>query len=211
MYKISHIKRTESEPQILKDKGKGWTDNFIFKRKENPQYKHSWVKDKVNYHDELILALSLMTAEHCSYCDKYPLDGRAKSDNQIDHFQPISNPSFYHLVYEWNNLYLSCAGCNKSKLAQYSDLILRPDVEDYIASEYFFFDTSTGEILVNETNGIEKSERAKETIKVFKLNHPSIINFRLRAIRNYLRDKKNTETTLNINDYDYRNFLEELL
>lgn len=211
MYKISHIKRTESEPQILKDKGKKWTDDFTAKREANSKHKNSWIKDKINYHDEFVSALEKLTDFHCSYCDKYPLDGRAKSDNQIDHFQPISKPSFYHLVYEWNNLYLSCAGCNKSKLAQYSDLILRPDVEDYIASEYFFFDTGTGEILVNEINGTEKSERAKETIKVFKLNHPSIIKFRLRAIRNYLRDKKNTETILNINDYDYRNFLEELL
>jgi uncharacterized protein (TIGR02646 family) len=211
MYKLDATKRIQLKPQILSSKGAEWTDDFLEKRKINSKYKHSWIKNGINYHDEFVSALENLTDFHCSYCDKYPLDGRAKIDYQIDHFQPISENVFYHLVYEWNNLYLSCGGCNKSKLAQYSDLILRPDASDYIASEYFFFDTGTGEILVNEINGIEKSDRAKKTIEVFKLNHPSIIKFRLRAIKNYSRDKKIAEINLNVNDYDYRNFIEQLL
>ncbi len=211
MYKIDAAKRNDLKPQILSNDGNKWTEDFLEKRRINPKYKHSWIKDSINHHNEFVSALEKLTEFHCSYCDKYPLDGRAKIDCQIDHFQPISESMFYHLVYEWNNLYLSCGGCNKSKLAQYSDLILRPDAEDYVPSEYFFFDTSTGEILVNEVNGTIKSDRAKKTIEVFKLNHPSIIKFRLRAIKNYSRDKKTAETQLNIHDYDYRNFIEQLL
>ena len=211
MYKLDPTKRILLKPNVLSTKAKEWTEEFLKKRDINSKFKYTWVKDKINYHDEFVSALEKLTDFHCSYCDKYPLDGRAKIDYQIDHFQPISESLFYHLVYEWNNLYLSCGGCNKSKLAQYSDLILRPDAEDYVSSEYFFFDTSTGEILVNEIIGTTKSNRAKKTIEVFKLNHPSIIKFRLRAIKNYSRDKKIAETQLNIHDYDYRNFIEQLL
>ncbi|PWK29202.1 uncharacterized protein (TIGR02646 family) [Arcicella aurantiaca] len=211
MYKIPNIKRTESEPQILKDKGKEWTDDFIAKRKVNPKYKHSWIKNRVNYHDKISQSLGKITDFHCSYCDEYPLDERAKIDNQIDHFKPISKTEFIHLAYEWTNLYLSCGGCNKSKLAQYSDLILRPDADNYIASDYFFFDPITGIIEINETKGKEYVERAITTIDVFNLNHPSIVKKRKKAIKNFLSEKSNSGTQLNINDYDYRNFIEQLL
>jgi uncharacterized protein (TIGR02646 family) len=211
MYKIESLKRIQSEPQILKEKGQEWTKYFVDKRTQNAKHQHTWHKDGVNYHDELSQALGQITEYHCSYCDEYPLDERAKIDNQIDHFKPISIAEFYHLAYEWTNLYLSCGGCNKSKLAQFSDLILRPDAEDYVATDYFFFDITTGIIEINETKGEEYMVRALITRDIFNLNHPSIVIKRKRAIRNFLRDKSISGNFLNINDYDYRNFLEELL
>ena len=96
-------------------------------------------------------------------------------------------------------------------MAKYNDLILRPDAEDYLPNDYFLFDTTTGEILINETKGIEYSERAKMTRDIFDLNHPSVVEKRLNAINNFMRDRKLGETLLDINDYDYRNFIEELL
>jgi uncharacterized protein (TIGR02646 family) len=208
MYKI--YRTTESIPKVLEDNAQAWTEEYILKKKQNSKHQHHWH----NSHDKIYIALSTLTAEHCSYCDKYPLDERAKSDVQIDHFKPISKLEFRILAYEWTNLYLSCGGCNKSKLAQYSDLIIRPDDENYDPNDYFFFDTETAEILVNKTSTTAYIQRAKRTIEVFKLNHPSIIKFRLRAIKNYLRDKKSAKIEkkeLNINDYDYRNFIEQLL
>jgi uncharacterized protein (TIGR02646 family) len=211
MYKINFLKRIQSEPLILKEKGQEWTKDFVAKRIKNAKHKHTWLKNGVNYHDELSLALGKITDYHCSYCDEYPLDERAKIDNQIDHFKPISKAQFLHLAYEWTNLYLSCGGCNKSKLAKYSDLILRPDAEDYVATDYFFFDTISGIIEINETKGKKYTQRAEMTRDIFDLNHPSIVKKRKNAIKNYLRDKSISDNPLNINDYDYRNFLEEFL
>lgn len=211
MYKIEAQKRSQAKPLILIEKGQEWTTDFVEKRKQNSKHKHSWIKNGVNYHDNISQSLGKITDYHCSYCDEYPLDERAKIDNQIDHFKPISKTEFIHLAYEWTNLYLSCGGCNKSKLAQYSDLILRPDAEDYVASEYFFFDPVSGMIEINETKGKEYVERAITTIDVFDLNHPSIVKKRKKAIKHFLSEKSNLETQLNINDYDYRNFIEQLL
>jgi uncharacterized protein (TIGR02646 family) len=211
MYKIDFQERIKAKPQILKNKGQEWTIDFVEKRKQNPKHKHSWHKNGVNYHDEISQALGKITDYHCSYCDEYPLDERAKIDNQIDHFKPISKTEFIHLAYEWINLYLSCGGCNKSKLAQYNDLILRPDDKDYNPIDYFFFDTFTGIIEINETKGDEYAERARITREIFDLNHPSIIKKRKKAIKNFLNDKTKTDNKLNINDYDYRNFIAELL
>ena len=211
MYKIDTQKRLQEEPLILKEKGQEWTDDFVEKRTQNPHHKHTWKKKSINYHDKISNALGELTEYHCSYCDEYPLDERAKIDKQIDHFKPISKTEFIYLAYSWTNLYLSCGGCNKSKLAQYNDLILRPDADDYFASDYFFFNPITGIIEINETKGKEFVERAVKTRDVFDLNHPSIVKKRKKAIKNFLSDKVNAETTLNINDYDYRNFIEQLL
>ena len=211
MYKIKTQKRIQAEPLILIEKGQEWSDDFVEKKSQNPKHKHTWVKNSINHHDEISQALGELTEYHCSYCDEYPLDERAKIDNQIDHFKPISKIEFIHLAYIWTNLYLSCGGCNKSKLAQYSDLILRPDADDYIASDYFFFDTISGIIEINETKGKEYVERAVKTRDIFDLNHPSIVKKRKKAIKNFLNAKSHTDIKLNIHDYDYRNFIEQLL
>ncbi|MDZ7898588.1 MAG: HNH endonuclease [Arcicella sp.] len=205
MYKI--YRTPESKPKILEDNAKAWTEDYLLKRGQNPNYKHHWHSS----HNEIFEALSILTAEHCSYCDKYPLDERAKSDVQIDHFKPISKLEFRILAYEWMNLYLACGGCNKSKLAQYSDLIIRPDDEDYDPLDYFFFDIETAEILVNKASGNYYIQKAEKTIEVFKLNHKSIIKFRKRAIENFLKAQKIGFDNFNIDDYDYRNFIAELL
>ena len=206
MYKIEIIKRIQSKPEILRLKGQEWTDNFLDKRKQNPKHKHSWTQDKINYHAQFYQALGEITAYHCSYCDEFPIDQRVK---QIDHFKPVSG--FLDLVYEWSNLYLSCVGCNTSKMAKYNDLILRPDAQDYVPTDYFLFDTTTGEILINERKGNEYAERAKMTRDIFDLNNPSIIEKRLKAVSNFNRDRKLGEVSLDIDNYDYRNFIEELL
>jgi uncharacterized protein (TIGR02646 family) len=205
MYKI--YRTAESKPKILEDNAQIWTEEYLFKKNQNSKHQHHWH----SFHDEIYTALAILTAEHCSYCDKYPLDERAKSDVQIDHFKPISELAFRVLAFEWTNLYLACGGCNKSKLAQYSDLIIRPDDENYNPTDYFFFDVETAEILVNKTNGNTFIQRAEKTIEVFKLNHKSIIKFRKRAIENFLKIQKSGFDDFNINDYDYRNFIEQLL
>lgn len=206
MYKIEIFKRVQSKPEILGLKYQEWTDSFIEKKKQNPKHKHSWVQDKVNYHPQFYNALGKLTAYHCSYCDEFPIDQRVK---QIDHFKPVSD--FNHLVYEWSNLYLSCVGCNFAKKAKYNDLLLRPDAENYVPSDYFLFDTTTGEILINERKGHDYIERAKITRDIFDLNNPSIVEKRLKAVNNFIRDKKLGENSFDIDNYDYRNFIEELL
>ena len=96
-------------------------------------------------------------------------------------------------------------------MAKYNDLILRPDAQDYVPTDYFLFDTTTGEILINERKGNEYAERAKMTRDIFDLNNPSIIEKRLKAVSNFNRDRKLGEVSLDIDNYDYRNFIEELL
>jgi len=64
---------------------------------------------------------ALMDAQHkkCCFCER--LIG---TDGDVEHFrpkqaykqavgEPLQRPGYYWLAYEWDNLYLSCTGCNQ--------------------------------------------------------------------------------------------------
>ena len=97
-------------PDWLAAKYTEWGEEYERRKKVNSTYKFSWRTyqgKKVNVH--LVPVLVKMTKDHCSFCDGYPM--RAFGGNSIEHFKPKSNPRYYRLAYQWENLFLSCPVC----------------------------------------------------------------------------------------------------
>lgn len=116
-------------PAFIADNWEEIGKSYEARRQQEPNYDFTWKqinKQKINH-----IALKILieqTNDHCSYCDKYPPH---KGDNSIDHFKPKTNPLYYTLVCQWENLYLACKHCQDSKRSEYDDLLLRPDADDF--------------------------------------------------------------------------------
>ena len=116
--------------------------------------------------------LSLQTQHHCSYCDAFPI---GSADKTIDHFRPKGNPLFYHLAYDWENLFWTCADCQKEKGEQFEESLLRPDFPTYAFHHFFIYNFNTHNIDPNPNSSCEDQLRAEFTIRIFKLNDLSRI------------------------------------
>jgi uncharacterized protein (TIGR02646 family) len=110
------------------------------------------------------------TDEHCSYCDGFPLNSTGIPE--LDHFQPKG--SFPSLAFDWNNLYLACSACNREKLEQWDDALLRPDSPGYGFGRFFKFDTLSGALSPHPGVSEEDQLRARRTIEIFGLNRDDL-------------------------------------
>jgi uncharacterized protein (TIGR02646 family) len=157
------IKFTRSAiPKCLK-KYKQWGREYA--TKQSPKfYWHQYQKRSV--HSILIQELEKLTANHCSFCDGYPLG--AQSRQTIEHFRPKSK--YPKLAYVWHNLFLCCDVCQNAKGENYNKKLLKPDAIDYEFNRYFKIKAKTGEIVINPTASIEDKERAQITIGIYDLN-----------------------------------------
>lgn len=57
---------------------------------------------------------ALLEDQHarCAWCER----PRDRLEFEVEHFRPKSGAhAYWWLAYEWDNLYLSCAGCNRAK------------------------------------------------------------------------------------------------
>lgn len=133
---------------------------------------------------------------HCFYCDNYP---PLSDDDTIDHFKPKSKPKFYHLVCTWDNLYLACGHCQKSKGTKYDDLLLRPDEIDYSFSKYFGYNFDNDEIYVNPSADILTQKRAEKTLEIFDFNHVG-----LKKLRYFFRKLLEKEPSIELSDLPFR-------
>ncbi|SOD79915.1 HNH endonuclease [Spirosoma fluviale] len=68
-------------------------------------------------------ALEVIYLKKCAYCES---DGKEAAPFQVDHYRPKkgvkddpAHPGYYWLAYEWSNLILSCANCNRPKSTQF--------------------------------------------------------------------------------------------
>lgn len=158
-----------------------------------------WHTEKVgesSLYLELKKELGYISDNHCFYCDNYP---PLSDDDTIDHFKPKSRPEFYHLVCAWNNLYLACGHCQKSKFTQYDDLLLRPDEIDYSFDKYFNYNFDNDEILINPQADDISKERAEITLRVFDFNHVG-----LKKLRYYFRKLFDKDPTIELTDLPFR-------
>jgi uncharacterized protein (TIGR02646 family) len=163
------------KPEILAEAEAEITADYINRRAEKPGYQFQWPqKEGVKLNQHLLPVLKTQTEDHCSYCDGFPLQ---KGNYTIDHFQPKSQPAFYHLVVEWTNLYLCCHICQQ-KSDNYNDFLLRPDAADYQFEEYFIYEYNSQELKPNPAKPATNQLRASETIRIFDLNHPGLISSR---------------------------------
>jgi uncharacterized protein (TIGR02646 family) len=188
------VERPEA-PQFLKDNWQKWGEEFQKNKEENSSFSFQWKqynKQKVN-HLLLPILKDEMHKDHCVYCDGY-----LRSSETIEHFRPKSR--FHLLVYQWENLFYACTICQKNKLEEFDEKLLKPDEEDYSFEKYFLYNFSSGEIEINPSSTIIEQERAKKTIKLLKLNDEGLCKQRKREKKHY--DNK---------DYEQKNFIKNII
>lgn len=197
--------RTDA-PEILRANSEAWGKEYALKKAANPSHRFQWKSIKKNRANTIIIPhLKSMTDEHCSYCDSYPL---GKSDKTIDHFLPKGDERFYHLVYEWTNLFLCCADCQSYKKEQYDPNLLRPDDLGYLFYTYFNYNTKSHMIEVNPLATAGEQAKAHTTIEIFGLNDTKHVRTREAFYREYYWEEEKGGTP-NLNDFPYR-FMFEL-
>jgi uncharacterized protein (TIGR02646 family) len=186
-------------PQYLTDNWEKWGLAYAKKKQANSTYTFQWkqyTKKKVN---QLLLPfLTAQTDAHCSYCDHFPM---GISDDTIDHFSPKGDSRFYHLVYNWLNLYYCCADCQRAKMESYDFGLLRPDDEVFSFERYFIVKFATGEIESNPSANEDEQMRASTTISILQLNDNARCTSRKHAIQRF---QAVNETDRDLNDFPYR-------
>lgn len=156
-------------PQYLADNWEKWSERYAQNKTQDTSHTFQWVTHKgKRLNQKLLPLLTQQTQAHCSYCDAYPMK---ISDETIDHFKPKGSSQFYHLVFQWQNLYYCCADCQKSKWESYHNDLLRPDDIDFSFQRYFIINYSTGEIQSNPAASEREKECADVTIEILGLNH----------------------------------------
>jgi uncharacterized protein (TIGR02646 family) len=191
-------------PDILQNNWEEWGERYHQKRNENPAFRFAWPVVEGQRLNHLILPhLRAQTQEHCSYCDKFPLDERNNSDNTIDHFKPKSVPEFFREVCKWENLYLACRGCQDAKRSSFDNQLLRPDSEEYSFGKFYVYNYSTHEIEVRDDILPEDQQRAILTRNILQLNDRSMCKARAYAYKRYLADDNPL-----VDDYNFRYIFE---
>ena len=152
-------------PTLFAQNAARWTVAWRERRGAEPSARFVWPTVDGQRADQLIRpVLRLMTEDHCSYCDVFSVWEAGAS---VDHFRPKS--SFVEHAFEWPNLFVACAECQK-RLDRYDDRLLKPDDEDYTFDRYFIYDVESGRIEPNPQANEAEAARARITIELFKLN-----------------------------------------
>lgn len=159
-------------------------------------YWHKVAGEPVN--QKLLPLLKAQTQSHCSFCDSFPVS--PPSRDTIEHFRPKSR--FPREAFHWPNLYFCCDHCQQKEATEVEESVLRPDAADYEFDRYFRWDFSTGELLPNERSSSADQQRARETIRFYRLNEKHS-GQRKREARRFLK-----LTDEHLDDWPYRDFLE---
>lgn len=129
--------------------------------------------------DHTILGDSLYSVQdgYCAYCETYL---KSKAQGHIEHLERRSEHQ--EKTFDWNNLFFSCL--SRTSCGKYKDEhgirfsrgnIVDPSQENL--SDFFTFNM-IGEILAKDGAG---KHRAEETIRVFNLNDPGLVQKRRSA------------------------------
>jgi uncharacterized protein (TIGR02646 family) len=179
-------------PDFLTKNYQRWGIQYQTRRNKNPNAIFFWTTYKRTRINKLLLPIlmkmtSILGEEenaHCSFCDGFPI--QPVSANSIEHFRPKS--LFPLLAYAWENLFYCCSKCQESKLEDFDERLLKPDVLDYSFEYYFQYDSKTGKIVSNpdrlESN-FQDFQRAEKTIELYGLNEHGRPMARKRTIRQY--------------------------
>lgn len=155
-------------PQFLRENWQKWSDDFAQKRAADPGFGFQWKTFQGQKVNQLLLPdLAGQTQQHCSYCDFFP---PRRADETIDHFLPKGDARFWHFVYQWENLYFVCGHCQRVKMEQHDEALLRPDEPGFSFQRYFIVNYSTGEIDPNPAATDVEKHRAETTIRLFGFN-----------------------------------------
>lgn len=138
--------------------------------------------------------LQLMQNGFCCYCEKRAIKG----NGHIEHFYHQGSKSgqtpFKHLKFKWDNLFGCCgseyadtcghykdSGGKKGGPGSYDpDVLIKPDKDN---PEMFFGFTDEGGIYIRGDLTTNDFNRAKETIRVLKLDDSVLVEQRKRLIK----------------------------
>jgi uncharacterized protein (TIGR02646 family) len=153
-------------PDFLSANQARWTEQW---RRNRGKRAFDWPSlHGARINERLLVALKVLTDDHCAYCDNYPLGVEAKPC--IDHRRPKSREEWAHLAFDWGNLYYVCAFCNHAKGEQWDEALLAPDEVGYDFWRYFDLDAMTGQLRPSPTAPPEDARRAERTIQILGLN-----------------------------------------
>lgn len=200
MRKMYRVKSPFYLKRNWKQWGIEWRDK-IKGLKRLPNF--DWKIDRADLIDKY---LAKSTSDHCAFCDKDEII--ADSGATVEHFKPKS--IYPTLAYNYNNLYNCCNQCQKKK-DKFSNDLLRPDDVTYKFNRYFEVNAFTGEIVVKRTANAADKFKAKETIKLYKLNNKGRKRLRKQRLEFYLQNEGRIYNAAVINNYSYRFFIEEVL
>jgi uncharacterized protein (TIGR02646 family) len=189
-------------PDVLKDNSENWGLEYRNKKEQDPTHSFSWRQvNGIRVNHYILPGLKAMSEDHCHYCDGYP---PGKADETIDHFKPKGNPEFFHLVYDWENLFLACADCQRHKMERFDDRLLRPDHPGFSFNRYFIYNYRTHEVEINkEQLNPEDFDKAEVTLKLFGFNLSNRPIARRHAWERWL-GRKNQDVT----DFPFRYMFE---
>ena len=199
------IHKPKTPPEKLATDGKQKRRSHCISYSHNPSAYETGAKkfefDR-NIYAHKTVKQALMDAQHqkCCFCER--LIG---TDGDVEHFRPkqaykqatgesLKYPAYYWLAYEWENLYLACAGCNqrhkqnlfplqnpleratnhKQEIEQEQPLFIdfgKENPEDFIGFR--------GVIAY----AIEGNQRGQITIDLLKLNNRSLPEARLEKLQ----------------------------
>lgn len=175
-----------------------WGLQYADKRaNQNKRNDFKWATYKRQKVNQLIEGtLKNMTQNHCAFCDGYPVKQLAKT---IEHFEPKTMfPEKSHL---WTNLFYCCFNCQNSKLENYSNLLLKPDLLSYSFERYFIYraDGEAVNLHPNPRATENDQRRAKITIDLYGLNEHERPEDRFRVWRQF-----NDSNNPIIDEFPYR-------
>jgi uncharacterized protein (TIGR02646 family) len=174
--------------------GSEWDELY---RRTQKSSSFKWRQYKKNGYIDLIKRLAAMTQNHCSFCDVYPMGRRIP--RTIEHFRPKTR--FPLQAYQWENLFLCCGLCQEKRDA-YDERLLKPDEDYYAFDKYFDIDWVTGELIPNQEASKEEQERARITIRLFRLNSNGKPEDRLEELKHF-----GQMSAPDIDEFSYRFFI----
>lgn len=135
-----------------------------------------------------------LTKDHCSFCDDKPLG--VKSKQTIEYYFPKND--FPCLTFAWENLFYCCDKCqsnaNKNNPFTYT---LKPDNEDYLFEDYFYYDQDSGDLKILENlvkDNPEKFKQASAFLKRYGLsNNPKLNQVRKNAFKEVFHELKDED------------------
>ncbi|MEM8932625.1 MAG: AAA family ATPase [Acidobacteriota bacterium] len=149
-------------------------------------------------HEQVSHALGELFADKCAFCEESANIGIT---GEIEHFRPKANcvddqgqhfpQHYWWLANTWENLYLACMRCNRSKRNRFPILGERAEVgtsyEELRAEHPLLLDPCAddpSEHLRFETDGRVRSlsERGQASIELFGLNRKALVRARLRTL-----------------------------
>jgi uncharacterized protein (TIGR02646 family) len=199
---VIQIKKPRKPPQVLQSRGKKVTKDLSDEYDADPSAYKGWTFDREMYGANSVkTALRKAQHEKCAFCES-KVSHIAYGD--VEHFRPkggyrqrpedpLTQPGYYWLAYDWSNLLFSCQICNQrhkrnhfplldagtrarshhDQIGKERPMFIQPDAEDPELSLEF------NEEYLRAING---DERAQLTIEVLGLNRELIAERRRDAL-----------------------------